>query len=106
MSGTITYPLPLAPWKSQPDFQQAVTITAPPLGGPIIPGWVEAGGIGGGGGGGGAAFADAPVDGALYGRLNGTWAVAPGSPFPEAPVDGQLYVRRGSTATWVVAPLG
>ena len=35
---------------------------------------------------------DAPSDGSVYGRLNGTWAIPPPG-VPEAPNDGLLYAR-------------
>ena len=40
---------------------------------------------------------DAPQDGGLYARRNGTWTVVEvegGSDFPEAPLDGKLYGRQ------------
>lgn len=46
---------------------------------------------------------DAPADGNLYGRENGTWMTMPTSSggIPEAPTDGQVYGRVGSTTSWL-----
>src|SRR5215467_5905514 len=60
---------------------------------------------------------DAPIDGKLYVRSNGTWVILPwewpgdgtgtgGGGIPEAPADGLIYGRNGKTTTWVpVLPL-
>lgn len=60
---------------------------------------------------------DAPFDGLLYTRSNGTWVILPwtwpegpggggGGGFPEAPPTGLIYGRNGQSASWVpVLPL-
>lgn len=60
---------------------------------------------------------DAPYDGLLYTRSNGTWVILPwtwpegpggggGGGFPEAPPTGLIYGRNGQSASWVpVLPL-
>lgn len=55
---------------------------------------------------------DAPYDGLLYTRSNGTWVILPwtwpegpggggGGGFPEAPPTGLIYGRNGQSASWV-----
>ena len=66
----------------------------------------------GGGGGGGGGIEEAPTDGTLYGRKDGTWAAVPtggGGGLPAGGTDGQYLAKLGAEdgeAEWRTLPAG